>query len=225
VGGYNVSVLDVTAGPYTGFGESDGGPILVGPPLAGASYAVSDFDGFTFTGYTGQNAALSAVVTSGAMNTYMSLYPPDGGAPLTQTANDNVNVALTMDGVYTVVVEDLAQDQTGTYGVSVNLSNGPTPVGKTPPAAVALLPAYPSPFNATTAMEFALPAASRVQMRVYDVRGALVRSLVDESRGAGVHRVTWNGRDDRGARAASGVYYVHFAAAEKTFQQKVVLVR
>ena len=224
-GNYNVSILDVTSGAYTGFGETDGGPMLVGPPLAGSSYAVSDFDGFLFTGYTGQNAALSAVVTSGAMNTYISLYPPDGGIPLTQTANDNVNVALTMDGVYTVVVEDLGQDHTGTYGVSVNLSNGPTPVGKTPPAEVALMPAYPSPFNATTTLDFALPGASRVHMRVYDVRGALVRSIMNENRGAGFHSASWDGRDDHGVRAASGVYYVRFDAGGTSIRQKLVLVR
>jgi flagellar hook assembly protein FlgD len=62
-------------------------------------------------------------------------------------------------------------------------------------------------------------------MRVYDVRGALVRGLVDENRGSGLHSATWDGRDNRGRRAASGVYYVRFQAGGKAWQQKVVLVR
>jgi len=159
------------------------------------------------------------------MNTYISLYPPGGGAPLMQTTTDIVNVPLTVDGVYTVVVEDLGQDQTGTYGVSVGLTGGPTPVGKTPPLDVALLPAYPSPFNGVTRLDFTLPSSGRAQMRIYDVRGALVRTLLDERHGPGLHHAAWDGRDDGGERVASGVYYVRMETPGGVKQQKVVLVR
>ncbi|HET6348353.1 MAG TPA: FlgD immunoglobulin-like domain containing protein [Candidatus Krumholzibacteria bacterium] len=224
-GSYNLSVLDANSGPFSDAADPDGGPMLVGPTLAGTIVAPTDFDGFTFTGYAGQNAAISAVTTSGAMNTYISVYPPGGGTALMATTTDNFVVPLSLNGTYTVVVEDLGQDQTGTYGVSVSLSGGPTGVGDTPALPLALLPAYPSPFNAVTHLDYTLPAAAHVQMRVYDVRGALVRTLVDGNRGVGMGGVVWDGADDHGVQAASGVYYVHFNAGGEVRKQKVVLVR
>jgi hypothetical protein len=224
-GSYNVCVLDANAGPFTGNGESDGGPILVGLNVAGAANALADFDGFTFTGHAGQTAALTAITTSGAMNTFISLYPPGGGIALTATANDNVSVPLTLDGTYTVVIEDQGQDQTGTYSSQVLLSGGPTGVNGMPPLEFALREASPNPFSDATRLEYTLPAASRVQLRVYDVRGALVRTLVDGHHDAGVHSAFWDGRDERGRRLASGVYFYRISAAGHTTTRKMVLAR
>jgi hypothetical protein len=224
-GSYNLCVLDANAGPFTSAGDTDGGPILVGLNVAGTINALADFDGFTFTGHAGQTAALTAITTSGAMNTFLSLYPPGGGTALTATATDNVSVPLTLDGTYTVVIEDQAQDQTGTYSSQVLLSGGPTGVKDTPPLEFALRPAAPSPFADATTLEYSLPASSHVELRVYDVRGELVRTLADDIRSAGAQRVRWDGRDDRGRRLASGVYFYRISAAGKTATRKLVIAR
>ncbi|MCK9994959.1 MAG: hypothetical protein KAH56_01625 [Candidatus Krumholzibacteria bacterium] len=64
----------------------------------------------------------------------------------------------------------------------------------------------PNPANPGTFIGYELPRASRVVMRMIDVRGRLVRNLVDGWRPAGAHRAFWDGRDNAGRAVASGVY-------------------
>jgi flagellar hook assembly protein FlgD len=66
----------------------------------------------------------------------------------------------------------------------------------------------PNPFNPRTSVELALPVDGRARVDIYDVRGRLVRKLLDEDLPAGNHSRTWEGQDDRGQRVASGVYMV-----------------
>ncbi len=69
-----------------------------------------------------------------------------------------------------------------------------------------LLQNSPNPFNPVTAISFEIPTRGNVSLRVYDVGGRLVKDLVDGDTPAGMHRVTWDGLDNAGRRAVSGVY-------------------
>jgi len=82
-----------------------------------------------------------------------------------------------------------------------------------------------NPFSSATELSFALAAAGRVRVDVYDLRGRHVRSLLDASRRAGVHRLGWNGQDDQGASVASGVYFVRLQTASRTESRAVTRVR
>jgi hypothetical protein len=85
---------------------------------------------------------------------------------------------------------------------------------------------YPNPFNPSTTIRFGVAQRGRVTLRIFDVRGALVRTLSDEVREAGVeHRVRWDGRDDGGRSVASGVYFLHLEAQGFFEAQKLVLLR
>ena len=64
----------------------------------------------------------------------------------------------------------------------------------------------PNPANPGTVIGYDLPRASQVVLRMIDVRGRVVRTLVDGWRPAGAHRAFWDGRDNAGRAAASGVY-------------------
>ncbi|HOX26165.1 MAG TPA: FlgD immunoglobulin-like domain containing protein [Candidatus Krumholzibacteria bacterium] len=94
-----------------------------------------------------------------------------------------------------------------------------------PAVPVSLAQNTPNPFNPSTTIAFTLPHGGRVSLRVFDVRGRLVRTLVDGERAAGAHAVDWNGRDDRGAQAASGVYLYQLEAAGQTRQRSMLLVK
>ncbi len=72
---------------------------------------------------------------------------------------------------------------------------------------------YPNPFNPETMIEYSLPEASQVTISIYDANGRLVRQLVSSQRTAGIHDVKWDGRDDKGQKVVSGVYFYHFKAA------------
>lgn len=74
-----------------------------------------------------------------------------------------------------------------------------------------LLPNSPNPFNPSTTIAFEVPFAARAGVEIYDAAGSRVRTLVDGARAAGSHRVEWDGRDDAGRPAASGVYFARLS--------------
>lgn len=65
---------------------------------------------------------------------------------------------------------------------------------------------YPNPFNPTTTIRFALPEPTRVTVRIFNLRGQLVRTLADGHFEAGVHQVRWDGTSEHGTKVASGLY-------------------
>lgn len=74
---------------------------------------------------------------------------------------------------------------------------------------------YPNPFNMETTIEYALPQAGPVKLAVYNILGQQVRLLINETQEAGYRRVTWNGRDDAGNEATSGVYFIRLSAGQQ----------
>jgi len=83
----------------------------------------------------------------------------------------------------------------------------------------------PNPFNPVTEIHYALPERTRVSMRVYDVSGVLVRTLVDRVLGSGRYSVVWDGRDDLGRTVASGVYFFGMEAGEFSERRSMVLLK
>lgn len=80
----------------------------------------------------------------------------------------------------------------------------PAPVG----SRAAIRRVFPNPFNPHTTVEFSVPGAGPVAVRVFDIHGREVATLVNRPMGPGVFRARWDGRDARGGSAASGVYFV-----------------
>jgi flagellar hook assembly protein FlgD len=89
-----------------------------------------------------------------------------------------------------------------------------------------LHPPRPNPFNPNTTLQFELPRSGVVWLRIYDVTGRLVRTLVrGEEYPAGIGSVPWNGQDDVHRPAASGGYLVRLDNAGITETQRAILVR
>lgn len=97
----------------------------------------------------------------------------------------------------------------------------------------------PNPFGSATSIDFAVPAvsgaappggrpgdpAARVTLAVYDVSGRIVRRLVDDARAAGEYRIEWDGRDEGGRSAASGVYFARLFAGGISVSRKMLILR
>jgi hypothetical protein len=94
-----------------------------------------------------------------------------------------------------------------------------------PAAEVFFVQAAPNPFNPTTRIAFNLPVRARVEIRIYDTRGRLVRELLAAERAAGPAAVVWDGRDDRSIQVASGVYVYRVQAGTETKLGKLALVK
>lgn len=83
----------------------------------------------------------------------------------------------------------------------------------------------PNPFNPATTIEFYLKVSEPVNLRVYDSRGKLVRTLVEGILPTGQHDVQWDGRDRNGNQVAAGVYLAHLNAGELRQTRKLVMVK
>ncbi len=79
---------------------------------------------------------------------------------------------------------------------------------------------YPNPFNPTTVIHYQLPASSQVSLKVYDVLGREVASLVDARENAGAYSVTFDGNN-----LASGVYFYRLQAGDFSAMKKLMLVK
>ncbi|MBM2840533.1 MAG: hypothetical protein HW412_1061 [Bacteroidetes bacterium] len=80
------------------------------------------------------------------------------------------------------------------------------------PAGFALAQNYPNPFNPTTSIQFSLPTAANVTLKIYNILGQEVATLVNEQRGAGTFEAVWNGRNSAGNQMASGMYFYNLIA-------------
>jgi len=100
-----------------------------------------------------------------------------------------------------------------------------TPVTDTPAAACALHAAAPNPFNPSTTIRYEVAGRGPVHLAIYALNGRRVATLVDETRAAGRHAVTWAGRDDHGRTVASGVYLCRLRADGRTAAMRLTLVK
>jgi len=84
---------------------------------------------------------------------------------------------------------------------------------------------YPNPFNPETTIEFTLPSNLFTRIDIYNVRGERVRTLVNEVKPAGQHRMFWDGRLENGTAAASGTYLIRVSAGEYSETLKALLLK
>jgi hypothetical protein len=94
------------------------------------------------------------------------------------------------------------------------------------PNVFALYQNVPNPFNPTTVIRYDVPAGGgRVTLRIYDVAGRLVRTLVDAVEGPGEKRITWNGRNNGGSGVATEIYFYRMTGPGFTKTRKMVLLQ
>ncbi len=154
---------------------------------------------------------------AGADEDSLGLWRREGGAwegpkhPLTADATANW---LTVGGQSAFSEWMIAE-----FGTSVG---APVPAA---PAALALSPNHPNPFNPTTSLRYRLPAAGWARLAVYDAAGRLVRVLVDGAQTAGEHQVSWDGRDADGRELPSGLYLCDLQADGQSVVRKLLLAR
>ncbi|MEE9270602.1 MAG: beta-propeller fold lactonase family protein, partial [Candidatus Krumholzibacteria bacterium] len=84
---------------------------------------------------------------------------------------------------------------------------------------------YPNPFNPTTTIRFDLPVTTHVRLKIYDVMGRLVATLVNEKKPAGIHTIVWDRTSRNGGSVASGVYFYRLEAGAFRMTRKMVLLK
>jgi hypothetical protein len=84
---------------------------------------------------------------------------------------------------------------------------------------------YPNPFNPQTIISYAVKDRTTVRLEIYNLKGQLVRTLVNEWTDKGNHQVTWNGRDDSGNPVASGIYHYRMQAGDYKANRRMMLLK
>jgi hypothetical protein len=82
-----------------------------------------------------------------------------------------------------------------------------------------------NPVAGPTRLLYGLPEAGRVRLRVVDVSGRVVSTLIDGIRPAGLHEVTWNGRDASGRSVSSGIYFIQLLTPKGKVTERVVMLK
>jgi hypothetical protein len=99
-------------------------------------------------------------------------------------------------------------------------------LGAEPPMTFALHQNIPNPFNPTTSIRFNVPPEGGVvTLRIYDVGGCLVRTLVNGAPAPGRNSVMWNGQNDAGTPVAAGVYFCRLVGPGFSRTRKMMLVK
>ncbi|MFQ5771611.1 MAG: T9SS type A sorting domain-containing protein, partial [bacterium] len=84
---------------------------------------------------------------------------------------------------------------------------------------------YPNPFNASTIIQYRLPEARHVMIKVYNLLGQEVQTLVDAVKQAGMHKTVWDGKNHLGQVSGSGLYIVRLISGDVSKSTKVILLK
>ena len=111
--------------------------------------------------------------------------------------------------------------------VKSELNNQAMALKATLPKAFGLAQNFPNPFNPSTTISYDIPEGKEAQvvLNVYNMRGQLVRTLVDEVKSEGSYQVQWDGADNYGRRVSSGVYFYRIKAGDFSQTRKMVILK
>jgi hypothetical protein len=86
---------------------------------------------------------------------------------------------------------------------------------------------YPNPFNPNTTIQYTIPAdySGQLTLKIYDLRGALIRSLVNHSVKPGMHSAIWDGNDENGKKVSSGIYIYQLKIGQYARSNRMILLR
>ena len=107
------------------------------------------------------------------------------------------------------------------------LTNQPTSINENSvlPTMAKLGQNYPNPFNPTTTISFQIPHQSNVKLTIYNLKGERIKTLLNKNIDSGYHQVIWNGKNDNGKDAVSGIYFYKLTSQSYNLIQKMILMK
>ena len=121
----------------------------------------------------------------------------------------------------TIPLLKLTPEQEGMLRKEIYGAQGPAGL----PKAFSLMQNYPNPFNPSTAINFSLPESIPVTLKIYNLRGSLIKILVNRTMPAGRHNSFWDGTDQRGENVSAGVYFYRMEAGNYHKSKKMILLK
>ncbi len=84
---------------------------------------------------------------------------------------------------------------------------------------------YPNPFNPTTTISYSLSKAQKVKIKIFNIKGQLIKTLVNSMQNKGTNTVVWNGQTEKNKPASSGIYFIRMEAENQRFMRKALLLK
>jgi len=113
-------------------------------------------------------------------------------------------------------------DASGNFTIS-NITGIPS-ISTTPPKDHIILRNYPNPFNPSTVIYFELPKAEKIEIKIYDILGRVVRLLHSSYHMVGTYQIIWDGRNNFGAGVSAGIYFCRLKTDDQFKVHKMVLL-
>jgi len=213
----------------------------------GGTGSISCGDIFFFNAKCNANGAAQAMVKmSGDFSGETVTFDLDGDDYITNVMSNGTNSIAKMTvphagmGSHTVTLEDPA----GCYSpvvINCQVDAAPDPEWdalwaeyealeaqaslKDLPTETKLIGNYPNPFNPSTTFSYALSEPGQVSLKVYNMLGQLVRTIVDQAQLEGHHEVVWDGRNESGGLVSSGIYIYRMTAGSYVETKRMQLVK
>lgn len=166
----------------------------------------------------------------------------DGKVYIYTSKNGALLFTYTTGGTNSLVPENVWQmgdlDQNGTLEFIVGTRDGrlfafsggtDVIIGVTPegfvPGEFVLHQNYPNPFNPSTNIKFDVPKLSKISLKIFDVLGREIKTLVNEEMNPGVYRVEWNGLNNEMNKVSSGIYFVRLEADDFVSSKKMIFLK
>jgi hypothetical protein len=84
---------------------------------------------------------------------------------------------------------------------------------------------YPNPFNPNTTIKYSIPQKSNVTLKIYNAKGQLVKTLVNNKQEKGEYQIIWDGIDNNGKKVSSGVYFYQLKAGDFIASKKMITIK
>lgn len=145
-----------------------------------------------------------------------------------QTVCEGLNTSDEMFLIYFQYLSYQAGDENINTDSLLNLNTGGMPTGIRPVSMIEnglFLTAYPNPTNGATTFEYYTDQTTQVSLNIYDVRGSLVKQLVNDKQQKGSYKLQWNGDDNSSKNLTNGVYIAKLKVGDRVSNQKIILSR
>ena len=121
-------------------------------------------------------------------------------------------------------------NESGTYGYLLRLYSEDVAVDDkyiqiAEPTKLSLAQNYPNPFNSRTTIEYHLSQQAEVKLKIFDIQGRLVRTLINRVQESGSHLAIWDGASDSGLQVSSGIYVYQLECGDQVKRQKLLLLK
>ncbi|MFC1724587.1 FlgD immunoglobulin-like domain containing protein [candidate division KSB1 bacterium] len=156
-------------------------------------------------------------------------FDPAGVEPVGYaTTNSFADATLSVDGTYYYAVSavDFSDNQSDYSAKLTFVVTGVDPeTGALLPDEFGIKQNFPNPFNPSTQIKYQLPEAASVTIKVYNILGKEIRTLVNAKESAGYKTVMWDGLDNNGVPVASGIYLYRIKAGQFNATKRMVFIK